>query len=158
MSAALHINRKGRDWRPIIYNSLVVVRMGGRTAVRPYNPVLVGWVDAQQCVLTILFWLDGWTHSSASLQSCFGWMGGRTAVCPYDPVLVGWVDAQQCVLTILFWLDGWTHSSASLQSYHPTILFLLNWWTHSSASLPFHDFTIQQFPPSSSYHPDEFGR
>ena len=109
MSAALHINRKGRDWRPIIYNSLVVVRMGGRTAVRPYNPVLVGWVDARQCVLTILFWLDGWTHSSASLQS-----------------------------------------------YHPTILFLLNWWTHSSASLPFHDFTIQRFPPSSSYHPDEF--
>jgi hypothetical protein len=27
--------------------------MGGRTAVRPYNAVLAGWVDAQQCVPTI---------------------------------------------------------------------------------------------------------
>ena len=41
-----------RPYNPIILQSCFGW-MGERTAVRPYNPVLVGWVNAQQCVPTI---------------------------------------------------------------------------------------------------------
>jgi len=65
--------KKGRDSRPSIFNSLVVVRKGGRTAVRPYNSVF-GWMVGRTAV--------------RPYNPIFGWMGARTAVRPYNPIIL----------------------------------------------------------------------
>ena len=47
--------------------------MGGRTAVCPYDPVLAGWVDAQQCVPCnpiLVGWVDATQCVPTFLQSC----------------------------------------------------------------------------------------